>query len=398
MGPPRRSAPGGLVYARGLGCNVWDVDGNRYVDLCGGFGALLLGHGHPGVEHAVRKQLGSLSLALGDLADSDTKLRLLSELERRFRLDEPQAILGLSGADAVTAAIKTAVLATGRAGVLAFHGSYHGLSYAPLAAIGLRESYLRPFAGQLGDHVTRLPYPDSEAALGELETALRNREVGAVLLEPVLGRGGVRPLSKPTLERIGAATRNAGALLIADEIWTGLGRSGELSWTLAAGVVPDLLCLGKGLGGGLPISACLGSSRLMSHWARSAEVVHTSTHSGNPLGCAAALATLSVLDDEHLVERSRTLGDAFRERLAQGLAEFPVEVRGAGLMIGVELRGRPGSAARVMDALLDRGYIVSTGGGERDTVVLTPPLVVNPALLDAFAQVLPDVLRENLAP
>jgi 4-aminobutyrate aminotransferase / (S)-3-amino-2-methylpropionate transaminase / 5-aminovalerate transaminase len=392
MGPPRRETPGGVVYARAYGCNVWDVDGNRYVDLCGGFGALLLGHGHPRVERAVAEQHGKLSLALGDLFDSDVKLRLLAELERWFPLGASQAILGLSGADSITAALKTAVLATGRAGVVAFHGAYHGLSYAPLAAVGLRESYRRPFEAQLGTHVTWLPFPDTEESLGHFEDALATVEVGAVLLEPILGRGGIRSLGPSELERIREATREAGALLIADEIWTGLGRSGARAWTLDAGITPDLLCLGKGLGGGLPMSACVGSSGLLSNWARPAEVVHTSTHAGNPLGCAAALATLATLEEEDLVLRSQREGEAFKTQLIAALEGFPVEVRGQGLMLGIELKGRPGAAARAMDALLDRGYIVSTGGGERDTIVLTPPLLVARELTEAFSHELPRVL------
>jgi 4-aminobutyrate aminotransferase/(S)-3-amino-2-methylpropionate transaminase len=389
MGPRQSGPANGLVYARARGANVWDVDGNRYVDLCAGFGAVLLGHGHPTVTEALQRQASELVLALGDVFDSVAKVRLLERLANLFPIGDSQVILGSSGADAVSAALKTCVLRTGRPGVVAFEGCYHGLSYGPLAALGLRESYRAPFQAQLNPHVEWLPFPDDEAALKALEYALDIHPVGAVLLEPVLGRGGVRPLGPAQLARIAALAREHGALLVADEVWTGLGRSGSLAWSTAHGVLPDLLCLGKGLGGGLPMSACVGSRELLSCWSREAEVVHTSTHAGNPLAAACALATLDAIEEEALVLRSREVGERFAAELEQRLSGLPVAVRAAGLMIGVELLGKPTAAIAVMQQLLDDGYIVSTGGGRRDTVILTPPLTIATEQLEGFLAVAP---------
>src|SRR6185295_2973320 len=166
-----------------------------------------------------------------------------------------------SGADAVTAALKTALLFTGKPGVIAFEASYHGLSYAPLAASGLRASYRKPFAAQLNPHVCFVPYPrdvsDAELVLERVRFELVQSNVGAVLIEPLLGRGGCVVPPADFLPELGQLARAAGALTIADEIWTGLGRAGKLLFSLSDGFVPDLVCLGKGLGGGLPVSACL---------------------------------------------------------------------------------------------------------------------------------------------
>lgn len=398
MGPRRTGPPSGLVYARGLGGNVWDVEGNRYVDLCAGFGALLLGHGHPAVARALAAQGNELVLALGDLFDSDTKVALLERVARLFPIGDAQVLLGSSGADAVTAALKTAVLHTGRARVLAFQGAYHGLSYAPLAALGLRESYRVPFREQLNPHVRWLPFPDVDSAIEELERALVAEPTGAVLLEPILGRGGIRPLSASALRRVAELTRRHGALLVADEVWTGLGRSGALAWSIEQGVVPDLVCLGKGLGGGLPLSACVGSRQLLSCWSRDAEVVHTSTHAGNPLAAACALATLEVIEREQLPARARELGSRWVGELRAELRDLPAEVRGEGLMVGIEFTGRPGAAVRALGLLLDDGYIVSTGGGARDTIILTPPLTIAEPLLDGFLGVVRGAVSRALAP
>lgn len=409
MGPapeprPRRgilaNAPdGAIVYATATGANVVDVDGNRYVDLAAGFGSLLLGHGHPGVVRALELQSERLMQALGDVHPSQAKIALSQRLCELFPGSEARVILGQSGADAVTAALKTAVLATGRSGVIAFGGAYHGLSYAPLAACGLRTGYRTPFAEQLNPGVVFVDYPGSPSALASTLESVRRilaqGSVGAVLIEPILGRGGCVVPPAGFLPDLAVVTRQHGALLIADEIWTGLGRSGAWLSSVAQGASPDLICLGKGLGGGLPISACLGSVEVMNAWRREPEVVHTATFAGAPLACTTALATLDLLGRHGLVERSAAVGARWRARLAQAVAETrePVVVRGAGLMVGVDLGPRPGVAAVAQRALLERGYLVSTGGGGREVLVFTPPLNIAESLLEGMVEPLMDTLR-----
>jgi 4-aminobutyrate aminotransferase/(S)-3-amino-2-methylpropionate transaminase len=386
-----RAPPAGIVYASAKGSNVIDVDSNRYVDFAAGFGAMLLGHSHPNVLRVLEFQQHRLLLALGDVFPADAKIALLERLAKLHPDPNARVILGQSGADAVTAALKSALLYTGKPGVLAFNGAYHGLSHAPLAACGLRESYRSPFSEQLNQHVTFVDYPSSAVGLARVldqaRAALKasSAPIGAILVEPILGRGGVLVPPPDFLAELGQLARDAGALVIADEIWTGLGRSGKMLFSLQSEFVPDLLCLGKGLGGGLPISAVVGSGSVLEAWQREAEVVHTSTFAGSALACASSLATLDVISREHLPERAADVGARFLATLEARLARFPkLSVRGSGFMLAIDFGQAPGRASRLASRLLERGYITSTGGGGREVLVLTPPLTLSESLLAGF--------------
>jgi 4-aminobutyrate aminotransferase/(S)-3-amino-2-methylpropionate transaminase len=389
-----------IVYARARGANVVDVDGNRYVDLAAGFGALPLGHAAPSVVRAVSLQATRLTLALGDVYASDLKALLSESLAGLYPAPGARVMLGLSGADAVTAALKSALLATGKPGVLAFHGGYHGLSYAPLAACGLREAFRAPFEAQLGSFVSFAPYPSSDAELDRslevVRGVLRAGASGAVLVEPVLGRGGCVVPPPGFLSGLRRACDEVGALLVADEIWTGLGRAG--SWLAmldpSERVIPDLICVGKGLGGGLPVSACIGSAEVMRGWERhGGSTIHTATHFASPLGCAAALATLGELRRARLPARSASVGAKWSRSIAGSVAGSMVRaVTGRGLMVGVHMYGGEGRALAVARRLLARGYIVLTGGASGDVLTLTPPLNIAENLLAAFVPELVEAL------
>jgi 4-aminobutyrate aminotransferase/(S)-3-amino-2-methylpropionate transaminase len=386
-----------IVYARGEGANVYDVDDNRYVDLVAGFGTLLLGHGRAGVVAAVEEQAERLWLALGDVYPSDAKVVLCERLAARMAQPGARVMLGSSGADAITAALKTAVLATGKAGVVAFEGAYHGLSYGPLAACGFKASFREPFAAQLGEYVKFAPYPSNGAALADalaaVEGILARGETGAVVVEPVLGRGGCVVPPRGFLAGLRAACDRAGALLVCDEIWTGLGRSGAWLASADEGVAADVVCLGKGLGGGLPLSACIGTAEAMRAWgAHGGATIHTATHFGSPMACAAAVATLDAIEGADLPARARKAGEVWMGRLRAAVGA-EADVRGRGLMVGVALRGGAPRALAVSRRLLDRGWIVLTGGTSGDVLTLTPPLDIDELLLDAFADALADALR-----
>ena len=360
---------------------------------------MLLGHGHPALAAAMSAQSQRLTQGLGDVYASDTKLLLLERLASLYPEPGAKVLLTQSGADAVTAALKTAVLATGRSGVIAFDGAYHGLGYGPLPACGFAGSFRAPFAAQLSPHVRFASYPGvrgatAAASLESLEAWLGEGDVGAVLVEPIAGRGGCVVPPAGFLRQLGALARKHGALLIADEIWTGLGRSGALLRSVAQGVCPDVVCLGKGLGGGVPISACIAREEVMEAWAQGGQVVHTSTHAGAPLGCAAALAVLETVDREQLVVRAQQLGRQWQQRLRDELADCPAlrEVRGAGLMVGVKL-DCAASAQRAVAGLLQRGVIAITGGVAGDCLTLTPPLTVAEDALLSMAALLREVLR-----
>jgi 4-aminobutyrate aminotransferase/(S)-3-amino-2-methylpropionate transaminase len=389
-----------IVLSSGKGSNLFDVDGNRYVDLAAGFGALLLGHGATPVLRAVEGQAQRLVQALGDVYAADARIALLERIASLHPGVRPRVILGQSGSDAVTAAIKTARLATGRPGIVAFEGAYHGLGYAPLPACGVRPSYRAPFADQLNAHVTFAPYARAEAdvdrALAAVEKALAGGAVGAVLIEPILGRGGCVVPPDAFLAGVVEVAHRHGALVIADEIWTGLGRAGSMVRSTTAGAPADILCFGKGLGGGIPISACVAAEDVMMAWAQGDEVVHTSTHAGSPIACAAAIATLDALRFRRLVVRSAEVGGRALEifRAALDGCRGVVEVRGRGLMIGVELDGGD-RGLRAMRRMLARGYVLLTGGARSEVLTLTPPLNIHEERLADAAEALRDVLRAD---
>jgi 4-aminobutyrate aminotransferase/(S)-3-amino-2-methylpropionate transaminase len=380
-----------IVYARGAGSNVFDVDGNRYVDLTAGFGALLLGYAPNVATDAAHAATNELPLALGDVYASELKVLACEAIASLFPEPGARVMLGLSGADAVTCALKTAALATKKMGVVAFEGAYHGLSYGPLAACGLAPSFREPFAGQLGVNVTFAPYPSVgiDESLSAVRAALDTGAIGAILVEPILGRGGCVVPPASFLPALRALADEAGALLVLDEIWTGMGRSGTMLASEHAGVVADVICLGKGLGGGVPISACVGRASVMEAWgAHGGGAIHTGTHFGSPPACAAALATIAAVRGG-LAERAAELGAQWMSELASPRWT----VTGRGMMLGVRLKDSA-EALAVARALLQRGYIVLTGGVRGDTLTLSPALTIEPELLSAFVQALADAVAQ----
>lgn len=396
-----------IVYSHGVGANLYDVDGNRYVDLTAGFGALLCGYPPNTPESAAREALSTLPLALGDVYASELKVRACEAIASLFPEPGARVMLGLSGADAVTCALKTAALATKKPRVVAFAGAYHGLSHGPLAACGLAASFREPFAAQLGDFVSFAPYPSRSSSAGldeslsSVRAALKGGDVAAVLVEPILGRGGCVVPPASFLPALRSLCDEAGALLVLDEVWTGMGRTGAMLACEHAGVTPDVLCLGKGLGGGLPISACVGRGRVMEAWgAHGGSTIHTGTHFGAPPACAAALAVIDAVRGG-LAERAAEVGERWRAELESATTGTSVEVRGKGLMVGLALGGagaEAGSAGgaralAIARALLARGYIVLTGGVRGDALTLSPPLTIDAELLGGFAGALRDVLR-----
>jgi 4-aminobutyrate aminotransferase/(S)-3-amino-2-methylpropionate transaminase len=385
-----------LVWERASGTTVWDVDGRAYLDLTAAFGVAAVGHAHPAVAEAVARQAQALPHAMGDVHPARVTIELLERLQALAPPPLAVVQLGVTGSDAVETALKTAALATGRTGVLAFAGAYHGLSYG---ALGLtdRMHFRRPFAAQLAAHVEHAPWVGpgagpADAAFGAIESILASGRIGAAILEPIQGRGGVRPAPRGLLPALAALCRRHGALLIADEIFTGFGRTGRWFAVEDEAVVPDLLVIGKALGGGLPISAVIGSEAVMHRaWGgRPGPALHTSTFLGHPLAAAAALAVLDVFAREDLVARAARHGPIFQDRLRAALGGLPgvAEVRGRGLLAGVALAhpatGAPDGdrALRVMGELAARGVLVLTAGAEDEVIELSPPLVIGESELE----------------
>jgi 4-aminobutyrate aminotransferase-like enzyme len=384
--------PPPIFWRRAQGCNVWDVDGNRFVDLTAAFGVANVGHAHPEVVDAISRQAGELLHGMGDVYPPDVKLELIEAIARRYPGGgEARVILGTSGSDAVESAIKTAQLASGRPGILAFEGAYHGLAFGALDTT-FREDFRSPFAARLPNQTVFAPYGDLEAA--KQAAASCDFEIGAVLVEPVQGRGGERVPPRGFLSALADWCRESGRLLVADEIYTGFGRTGCWFACEHEDVVPDLLCMGKGMASGMPISACAGRREVMDAWPTSTgEALHTQTFLGHPAGCAAALASMQVMEREGLVARAAETGAALLAHLETRCKEVASvrEVRGKGLMIGIEV-DHDGGAVRACEAALRRGVIALPSGPRAEVVSLTPPLSIDEHALRRAADVIVECL------
>ncbi|HEX8832418.1 MAG TPA: aspartate aminotransferase family protein [Longimicrobium sp.] len=408
-----------VFWAQAKGANVRDVDDNVYVDLTAAFAVAGPGHAHPRIVAAVQEQAGKLLHGMGDVHPPAVKVDVLRALAEVAPAGLTRSVLANSGAEAVEAALKTAAIATGKPRVLAFHGGYHGLTYGALAA-SAREDFRAPFTAQLPRIAAFAPYPYAyrspfgreevgAATLRYVEHLLdtpgtASEGIGAILVEAVQGRGGdvVPPAGfLPGLRRI---CDERGMLLIVDEIYTGFGRTGRWFACEHTGVMPDLMTVGKGLTGGFPFAACIGTDSVMEAWPRSrGEAIHTSTFLGNPVGCAAALASIAVLREERLVERSADLGGRILERLRAMTADHPrvAEVRGLGMMIGVEMvRDResrepaPELSGRVVVEGLRRGLLLLGGGLHGNVLSLSPPFVITEEQVDFALATLDEILGD----
>jgi 4-aminobutyrate aminotransferase-like enzyme len=363
-----------IFWEEAHGCLVTDVDGNRFLDVTSAFGVASIGHSHPRVVAAIQAQVQKLTHGMGDVHPSEVKVRFCERIAKLVPLPQAQIILGQNGGDAVEAALKTAVLATGRPGVLAFENGYHGLTYGALD-VTARPDFRTPFQAQLGGFTKHLPYGCS---LDEIEAHLKAHKPGAILAEPIQGRGGIVVPPSGWLSGLRQLCTATGTLLILDEIFTGWGRTGDWFACQQENVTPDILCVGKAMGGGLPISACVASAELMSVWGQSTgEALHTSTFLGNPLACAAGLAALSVVEEERLPERAVTVGALFVSGLRELQATFPdkiADARGRGLMLGIEMAS-PQIALSLVPAALRQGLILLPAGDGR-VLEFVPPLTI----------------------
>jgi 4-aminobutyrate aminotransferase/(S)-3-amino-2-methylpropionate transaminase len=382
---------------------VRDADGNTYIDLTAGFGVAMAGHCNPRVAGAIARQAARLPHALGDVHPAEPKVALLEKLARLAPGDLAVSILASAGAEAVEAALKTALLRTGRPGILAFEGGYHGLTYGALAATS-RAEFRAPFEAQLFPAVSFASFPaatpaDSatrreDEAIAGVETLLADAErgsypIGTILVEPVQGRGGIVVPTPGFLARLRRLCDGERCLLIFDEVYTGFGRTGAWFACEHARVQPDLLIVGKALTGSIALSAAIGSPATMSAWPPSAgEAIHTSTFLGNPVACSAALAQIEEIEEHALVERAAAIGATIRARAERWTATIAgvAEARGIGLLQGVELRDAAGAphgrrALEVCRRLLRRGVLLLAEGPEAAVLAITPPAVITEAQL-----------------
>jgi 4-aminobutyrate aminotransferase-like enzyme len=399
-----------IIWERAKDVYVWDADGKKYLDLTAAFGVAAAGHANPRVVKAGQKQMSRLLHAMGDVHPHARKAELARDLSRitfeRWSNGKKsgKVIFGNSGFEAVESAFKTAMLATGKRGVIAFEGAYHGLGYGALNATH-RNFFRNPFHFQLREFAHFVPFPKKSADLTAVEWSIRHlfrREwIGAILVEPVQARGGINVPPKEFLPLLRKLCDDHGALLILDEIYTGFGRTGKWFACEHPGVLPDLVCLGKALTGGFPLSACIGRADLMdTAWPASrGEAIHTSTFLGHPVGCAMALAQIKEIEKLELPERSAELGEFLLGELQSKISnpKLQIAVRGLGLMAGVELHlsdGRPATdaAMQAIKTMLQRGFILLPEGEHGNVISFTPPLTITKTQLAKAVSALAEVL------
>jgi len=370
-----------VVIVKGSGDLLWDKDGKEYIDCTGSYGSCIVGYCHPKVVEAIKNQSEKLTSCHGFMYN-DSRSELLQRIAKIAPEGLDRVFLSNSGAEAVECALKLARKYTGKKEIIAMMGAYHGKTLGALS-ITWDKKYREPFM-PLVPQVKHVPFGNIE----KLQEVISN-DTAAVITEPIQGEGGVRFPPNGFLEQLRELCNEKEILLIIDEIQTGFGRTGKLFAFQHFGIVPDITCLAKGVAGGIPIGLTLSKNGIMS----SLKVgEHSTTYGGNPLACAAAAATIDILEQENLPEKARAQGKYLVSKLDQLRDDHAIirEVRGLGLMIGVEMR------FEVIDIILgslERGVLMLDAG--RNVLRFLPPLVITRTHIDRAIEVLDEVIGEK---
>lgn len=406
-----------VFWEQTRGAVVVDADGNRYVDLTAGFTVAVAGHSNPRIAGAIAAQAGKMMHAQGVSNPNELRVQLNERLAALAPGDLSVSHLVSTGGEAIELALFTARMATGKKNVIAFQGGFHGKVGSALAATSVNY-YREPFAGVL-PYVYHAPYPDqyrspfprAQGDVGEICADYLERlfsypdsgvtDVAAVILEPIQGHGGWVIPPAGFLRRVRDICTRYGVLMVVDEIITGFGRTGAWFASQHDDVAPDILVCGKGMASGYPIAAAITTPQVARAWKAN---MRSSTFLGNPVGCAAALACISEIEDKGLVERSKAEGAYFLARLAALQERHPLvgDVRGKGMMVGLELvadrqtkEPAPGATVRLVQALLRRGIMATNSGGAYGNVVkLSPPLVITREQIDYAVEAFDAALSE----
>ncbi len=392
-----------LPAVRAEGAYVYTADGRRYLDFLSGFGACNAGHNHPRIVAAAREQMERMVHAPLGVIAPETTLRLAYELGRITPGKADMFFFGNSGAEAVEGALKLARYVTGRRGIIAFLGGFHGRTLGAATVTTSKTRYRTgqgPFVPDV--YYARFPYPyrSGDACAQEslddidrlFEHVIAPEDVAGMLLEPVQGEGGYVIPPQGWLAELRRLCDRHGILLIADEVQTGFGRTGEWFACQALGVEPDILCLAKGIANGYPLGATAARGELMAKWGAAS---HGTTFGGSPVSCAAGLATLAVIREEKLLENARREGAYLLGQLRELANESPLigEVRGVGLMLAAEFvrpgtkEPNPEAVQRILKRALENGLLMYPCGHWTQTIRLIPPLNVTRAQVDEGLQI-----------
>ena len=400
------------VYAeRAENAEIWDRDGRRYIDFAAGIAVVNTGHRHPRVVQAVKDQLDRFTHTCHQVVPYENYVALAERLNDLVPGDfEKKTIFATTGAEAVENAVKIARNYTGRNGVIAFAGGFHGRTFMGMTLTGKVQPYKAGFGAMMPD-VWHLPFPNDlhgvtqDEALAALDRLFKAdvdpARIAAIIVEPVQGEGGFYPVPAGFMARLREVCDRHGMVLIADEVQTGFARTGRMFAMELHGVAADLTTMAKGLGGGLPISAVTGRAEVMDAPAPGGL---GGTYAGNPLGVAAALAVLDVIRDEGLVDRAERLGQRLKQRLSSVRDDVPeiADIRGPGLMNAVEfaISGKPSPefTNKVREEALSRGLILLTCGVHGNVIRFLPPLTVPDAVFDEALGIIEDAIRAARGP
>ncbi|MCW6033951.1 4-aminobutyrate--2-oxoglutarate transaminase [Pantoea sp. JK] len=386
-----------LVIERAKGSEVWDVEGNRYLDFVGGIGVLNVGHNHPAVVNAVTKQLGLVSHACFQVVAYPGYIELAKRLNALVGNGEDfKSVFFTSGAEAVENAVKIARAHTKRSGIIAFDGAFHGRTLLGTTLTGMSAPYKQNF-GPFPSDIYRLPFPnafhgvsddDCLKALDQLfAVQIAPERVAAIIIEPVQGDGGFLQAGANFMQALRRITEKHGIVLILDEVQTGFGRTGKMFAFQHFGITPDLVTVAKSIGGGLPISGVVGKAAMMDAPQPGGL---GGTYGGNALACAAALAVLDLLENDNLLARSNQLGEQLNARLQQLAEKYACigDVRGIGFMQAVEIvdfeTKKPDAAMtqKILDCACQEGLLLIKCGIHRNTVRFLAPLVTTDSQLE----------------
>jgi len=400
-----------IFIERAEGARMWDAEGKEYFDFVGGIGVLNIGHGNPKVRRAVEEQLERFTHTCFQVAMYESYVRLAERLNRLAPgPSKKKTLLVTTGAEATENAIKIARAYTGRPAVIAFHHGYHGRTLLALSMTGKNDPYKLRFGPFCGE-VYHSPFPyeyqgwTTERALRSLDDVFESEvspdRVAAIIIEPILGEGGFVPAPVEFMRALRAIADKHGIVLVCDEIQSGFCRAGAMFAVEHSGIEPDLITIAKSLAAGLPLAGVVGRAEIIDSVTPGGL---GGTFAGNPLACAAALATLDVIEEEGLVERARSLGRIVERALNELKRRFPQigDVRGRGAMLGMEFVDEPGATKstyvkRIIEDARKRGLLLMSAGSKANVIRILVPLVISDADLETALGILGESCAAVLA-
>ena len=358
----------------GKGCYLYDKNGKKYLDFSSGIATCSTGHCHPKLVKAAVEQTKRLIHICIGVGLYEPYVNLGEEIRKIAPMSDSQIFCCQSGAEAVEASLKLAKYATKKTGIIAFQGAFHGRTLGALSVTTSKMKYREGYDPLLPE-VYIAPFD-----LAVVEGLLKEHEIAGIIIEPILGEGGYLVVEKEFVQGLRKLCDQYGSLLIFDEVQTGIGRTGHWFAAHHFDVVPDIMCLAKGVASGFPLGVCVAKKEVMAKWSPGA---HGSTYGGNPICCAAAIATIKVITEKDLVSKAEKLGKYFKKKLKDLQKKYSriKEVRGMGLMLGVDF-GENAPVKKVMNYCLNEGLVLISTGGDGTVIRFVPPLIVKKPQID----------------